>query len=317
MAPRTASSPTPHDASTLPEQRPGSALAPAMPPERLTRWAVDPADTSPTAACAKVIDLDPDHPGHSAPAPTGSTPRVVFLHGLVGLNDHWEDAVRLVRTRLPCTLFELPLLELNKEHCSIDGVTRLTERFLREHVREPAVLVGNSFGGHVALRLAIERPDLVRGLVLAGSSGLIEASIVANVQIRPSRAWLERKIGELFFDPGKMRQADVDRAHAALSQRGHARAMVRLSRSARRDVLRNHVGRITAPTLLVWGRHDVVTPPEAGERFHRLIRGSRLEWLEHCGHVPMIEHPEAFAAALLSFVESLPRIVPPAGAPTP
>ncbi len=288
-----------------------------MQPARLTLWAVDPADPSPTGVCAKVIDIEPDQPDRSAPTTAGSTPRVVFLHGLVGLNDHWEDAVRLVRTRLPCTLFELPLLELQKEHCSIDGVTRLTERFLREHVGEPAVLVGNSFGGHVALRLAIARPDLVRGLVLAGSSGLIEASIVADVQIRPSRAWLERKIGELFFDPGKMRQADVDRAHSALNQRGHARAMVRLSRSARRDVLRNQVGRITAPTLLVWGRQDVVTPPEAGEHFHKLIRGSRLEWLDRCGHVPMIEHPEAFAAALLSFVESLPPIVPTAGVPTP
>ncbi|MFN0012434.1 MAG: alpha/beta fold hydrolase [Phycisphaerales bacterium] len=272
-------------------------IAPAMQPASLTLWPVDPAERNGGAIHAKVIDILP-------PRATGLA-RVVFLHGLVGLNDHWEEVVRLVRDRVPCTLFELPLLELRGEHCSIEGVARLTERFLREHVGGPAVLVGNSFGGHVALRMAIERPDLVRGLVLAGSSGLIEASIVADVQIRPSRAWLERKIGELFFDQSKMRQSDVDRAHAELSERGSARAMVRLSRSARRDVLRDRVGNIAVPTLLIWGRQDVVTPPDAAERFHTLIRGSRLEWFDGCGHVPMIEHPGPFASALVDFVRGL------------
>ncbi len=275
----------------------GGGLPAAMLPARLTLWPVHPGDTSVGAINAKVIDILPLRPTTAA--------RVVFLHGLVGLNDHWEEVVRLARERVPCTLFELPLLELRGEHCSIEGVARLTERFLREHVGGPSVLVGNSFGGHVALRMAIERPDLVRGLVLAGSSGLIEASIVAEVQIRPSREWLERKIGELFFDQSKMRPSDVDRAHAELSQRGRARAMVRLSRSARRDVLRDQVGSIAAPTLLIWGRQDVVTPPEAAERFHTLIRGSRLEWLDGCGHVPMIEHPGPFAAALVQFVQAL------------
>ncbi len=269
-------------------------------PAGLTLWPVNTPEAGRGACglCARVVDVGPDDGG-------GGGAPVVFLHGLVGLNDHWDEVVRRVRGRVACTLFELPLLDLEKEHSSIDGVARLTERFLREHVGRPAVLVGNSFGGHVALRLAIEHPGLVRGLVLAGSSGLIEASIVADVQIRPSRAWLERKIGELFFDAACMRAADVDRAHAELSQRGKARAMVRLSRSARRDVLRQHVGRISVPTLLIWGRQDVVTPPEAAERFHELIRGSRLTWFDRCGHVPMIEHPEAFAGALLEFVAAL------------
>ena len=49
------------------------------------------------------------------------------------------------------------------EYRSINGVTDLTARFLDHHFNgEPVMLVGNSFGGHVALRMAIERPDLVR-----------------------------------------------------------------------------------------------------------------------------------------------------------
>ena len=106
-------------------------------------------------------------------AESGNGRPVVFLHGLVGLNDHWEGVVKSISDRARCMMLEIPLLGLRGPDCSIGGATELTVRFLEKHIGEPAVLVGNSFGGHVALRIALERPDLVNGLVLAGSSGLI------------------------------------------------------------------------------------------------------------------------------------------------
>jgi 2-hydroxy-6-oxonona-2,4-dienedioate hydrolase len=284
--------------------------------ERTTLWPLDPADQGEGALFAKVVEIGPGGAeggdraagaggGGGGVGGVGVRTPVVFLHGLVGLNDHWEEVVGRVQGRMRCVLFELPLLQLSGADCSIEGVTRLTERFLRESGLGPAVLVGNSFGGHVALRLAIERPGLVKGLVLAGSSGLIEKSIVADVQIRPSREWLRRKIGELFFDERFMREADLDRAHAELTDRHGARAMVKLSRSARRDVLREEIGRISAPVLLVWGREDVVTPMEAAHGFAERIRRSRLVVYERCGHVPMIECADRFAADLAEFVLGL------------
>jgi 2-hydroxy-6-oxonona-2,4-dienedioate hydrolase len=218
---------------------------------------------------------------------------VVFLHGLVGLNDHWEEVVRRVCHRVRCVMLEIPLLSLRGKDCSIDGVEVLTERFLVRYLAntdDAPILVGNSFGGHVALRIALDRPDLVGGLVLAGASGLIEKSMVSDVQIRPSREWLVRKIGELFYDPSRnMRDADVDRAHKELSDRAGARAMVKLSRSARRNHLGERIAEIGAPTLLIWGRNDVVTPPEAAEQFQSTLRDARIVWFDECGHAPMIE----------------------------
>ncbi len=232
---------------------------------------------------------------------------VVFLHGLVGLNDHWEPVVAKLKSSLRCVLFEMPLLRLSGEVCCIQGVTALTERYLTEKFGSKCILVGNSFGGHVALRIALNRPDLVGGLVLAGSSGILEKSLVSDLQIRPTRAWLRRKIGELFFDETNMSEADVDRAFAELSGRTGSRAMVKLSRSARRDELRDRIGELAMPTLIVWGRQDVVTPPEAAESFARLIAGSRLEWLDKCGHVPMIEKTEEFAELMLDFIAKMPK----------
>lgn len=248
----------------------------------------------------------PDSDGLSATVhDIGTGIPFVFLHGLVGLNEHWEGVVDRVKSDVRCILFELPLLELRGDQCSIHGATDVTAAFLRQYLGEPAVLVGNSFGGHVATRLAIHEPDVVRGLVLAGSSGLIEKSMVADVQIRPSREWLRRKIGELFFDQRMMREADLDRAYQALSNRGGARAMVKLSRSARRDHLGDSMRRISAPTLLIWGRQDIVTPPEAADGFKKAIPHSSLVWFDNCGHAPMIERPDEFAEAVRSFLRTL------------
>ena len=247
---------------------------------------------------ATIVDVGPQ---------TG--PTFVFLHGLVGLNEHWENVVRRFSEHVRCLMLQIPLLELSGEDCSIQGVSTLTARFLDDHfgpeANLPVALVGNSFGGHVALLLAIERPDLVRALVLAGSSGLIEKSMVSDVQIRPSREWLRRKIGELFFDKKHLSESDIERAYKELSSRSGARAMVKLSRSARRNHLGTKLGQIKAPTLLIWGREDIVTPPEAAEGFRASIPGSKIVWIERCGHAPMIECPQQFADALLHFAKDL------------
>jgi pimeloyl-ACP methyl ester carboxylesterase len=252
-----------------------------------------------TGLSGKSIPVDVADVGRGRP--------LVFLHGLVGLNEHWEEVTSRATARARCVMLQLPLLELRGDDCSIDGASALTISFLERHVREPSILVGNSFGGHVALRIALDRPDLVRALVLAGSSGLIERTTVKDVQIRPTRPWLEEKIGELFFDRSKMRHADVDRAFQELASRDHARAMIRLSRSARRNHLGKRIAAIKAPTLLIWGRQDVVTPPEACDELKSKIKDSRVVWFDRCGHAPMLECPELFGDALCDFMTELDR----------
>jgi pimeloyl-ACP methyl ester carboxylesterase len=244
----------------------------------------------------------------------GSGRPVVFLHGLVGLNDHWEDVVRRVQHKMRCIMLELPLLQLQGEDCGVGGVSILTEQFLRgtlgigRSTDEQPLLVGNSFGGHVALRIALQSPDLVGGLVLAGSSGLIERTMVKEITVRPSREWMRRKIAELFHDPEKhMREADLDRAHREISSRSGARAMVKLSRSARSDHLGERIQNIKQPCLLIWGRNDIVTPPEAAHEFMAKLADARIVWFDQCGHAPMIERPDDFARAMIDFGHELDR----------
>jgi 2-hydroxy-6-oxonona-2,4-dienedioate hydrolase len=162
------------------------------------------------------------------------------------------------------------------------------------------VLVGNSFGGHVALRIAHKRPDLVRGWCSRARAACSSGRWCAGRRSAP-RDWVKEKIEELFYDKNALDESDIDRAHEVLNTRQGARAMVRLSRTARRNHLGDVLGDIATPTLLIWGREDVVTPPSAAQGFHDLMPDTELVWVERCGHTPMLEAPQVFADALLGF----------------
>jgi pimeloyl-ACP methyl ester carboxylesterase len=63
------------------------------------------------------------------------------------------------------------------------------------------------------------------------------------------------------------------------------------------------LGRIEAPTLLIWGASDRVVTPDYGRAYSRLIPASRFELIEAAGHHPEIEQPEAFAERVSRFLE--------------
>ena len=62
--------------------------------------------------------------------------------------------------------------------------------------------------------------------------------------------------------------------------------------------------RVTAPTLVVWGREDGIVPVECGEQYRRLLPHATLAVLERCGHLPLIERPDEFAALVTDFLGS-------------
>jgi len=264
-----------------------------LPRERRSRW--DREDLVAPPVRADVQSLGEGKP-------------VVFLHGLLGLNRHWTRTAQELAPDHRCVMIEAPLLELRGRRCSVEGVQTVIQHELAEHVGEPAVLVGNSLGGHIATRIALAEPDMVRGLVLAGSSGLFERSFEKDVQHRPSQEWINKKISELFADPSRMPEDAVDHAYHELRKRGSARALVRLSRSAKADHMGDRLPKVVAPTLLLWGKQDVVTPPHVAEEFEALIPNSRLEWIEGCGHAPMLERPVELARGIARFLKNLEEI---------
>ena len=236
----------------------------------------------------------------------GNGPPIVLLHGLLGTNEHWSQTARELAQTHRVVSLEVPVLDLEGRDCSVAGLQTIIEDLIREADIDHAIIAGNSLGGHVAAKLAIERPEWIVGLILMGASGLQERATGSEVVTTPSRDWLADRFGVMFHDRHRhMTDADLDRAFGLLSDRRKVRAFVRLCRSSRMDGLAEKLACLTMPTLLIWGRNDVVTPPEAAAGFARAIPHARIRWIDRCGHAPMIEHPVELAEAIGSFAESL------------
>jgi pimeloyl-ACP methyl ester carboxylesterase len=140
---------------------------------------------------------------------------VLCLHGLFGASDHWERLVEAVSPRCRAMALSLPIFETPPDDLSVSGLRAHVEAFMDAERVPPAVVIGNSLGGHVALDLALHAPERVRGLVLSGSSGLFERSFTRGVPHRPSAAFVCEKMTEVFHDPAWSRPSGWRRSGTA------------------------------------------------------------------------------------------------------
>ena len=233
----------------------------------------------------------------------GTGEPVVLLHGLMGQMHHWDVVLDAVGAGYRLIAPTLPVFHPELREASVGALGRYVLRFLDALDIPRAVLGGNSLGGHVALRLALEHGERVSGLVLTGSSGLFERGFTSGVPHRPDRTWVRRKMEEVFFDPALVTDGWVEDVHRLVTTPASALRILRLARDARRDNLEERLGEIRVPTLLIWGLEDRITPPEVAERFRALIPDAHLWHLSKCGHTPMLERPAPFAEVLADWLD--------------
>jgi pimeloyl-ACP methyl ester carboxylesterase len=200
---------------------------------------------------------------------------------------------------------ELPVYGLPLESTTVAGLTDHVARFLHmEQIRLP-VLVGNSLGGHVALMHTLEGPQRVSGLVLTGASGIHEVILGDSKLKRFDREYVRNKAALTFYDPIHVTDELLDEVLSLVCDRQSAVRLIRMARSAKTDTLRERLGEIKIPSLLIWGRHDRLTPPEVALDFQQRLGNAELEFVDRCGHAPMIERPVRFGRLLLRFLSKL------------
>jgi 2-hydroxy-6-oxo-6-(2'-aminophenyl)hexa-2,4-dienoate hydrolase len=175
----------------------------------------------------------------------------------------------------------------------------------------PAVLVGNSMGGATALGVSVHRPDLVRALVLMGSAGLnveISKELLPIVNYDFTREGMTRLIRALTNDRFEIDEDLVSYRFAlaaeADTRRAYAATMGWIKEQGGLFYEEDFIRRVGVPTLVVNGKDDKVVPMASAFRFLQLIDDSWGYIIPHCGHWAMIEHPESFAEATLSFIEA-------------
>lgn len=157
--------------------------------------------------------------------------------------------------------------------------------YMDDHGLEQVDLLGHSFGGRVAIRLASKYPERVRRLVLIDSAGLPpKRSLVQKLRMRWSK-WLGVALSLLspFFGPGLKEWHGRRYGSEDYKNAGPLRGT--LVKTVTEDLTRN-ASEIKAPTLLIWGERDTTTPLEMGRRFQSLIAGSKLVQLPGKDHFP-------------------------------
>jgi pimeloyl-ACP methyl ester carboxylesterase len=174
----------------------------------------------------------------------------------------------------------------------------------------PAVIVGHCMGSYVAQRFGIDHPERTRGIVLMAS--------FTTLRGKPQLAELSEAVSNLTdpVDPSFVREFQmstlaqpVSRAFLDTIVRESLKLPARVWRAALKGLLEadfsRDLGRIEAPTLIVWGDQDALFPRSDQDTLAAAIPGSRLVVYPGAGHALHWENPRRFAADLTAFTESL------------
>lgn len=234
----------------------------------------------------------------------GVGPEILLLHGLFGALSNWNDVSPLMAKYSKPIALQFPLLTAPRNDVKVKSLAAYTWYFVKKRAIEPVILCGNSMGGHVALRLCLADPSMVKCLILTGTSGLYEHS-VDSLPIRPDQRFIKDQMARVFYDKKFITDEAVDTIYQVIKQKRNVLNIISAARSAKKDYLLSNLKEINVPTLLLWGEDDEVTTMDVAEAFHKNIKNSKLVTIKNCGHAPMIEHPHWFAEEVKKFISSL------------
>jgi pyruvate dehydrogenase E2 component (dihydrolipoamide acetyltransferase) len=253
--------------------------------------------------------------------PPDATETIVFLHGLGGAQSTWASVLGDFASIHRIAAIDLPghgasdKPSPDSADYSIPGLAAKVGEVLEQLELSPAVLVGHSLGGAAAIQLALERPKLVRALVLVNSVALgpeISGELLDRIESEPSREEARRLL-ELFFENRRyILERGIDDMFAARAAPGADAAVKAIAASAfSRDgqnlVLIDRLGDLEAPVLLIWGERDRVVPATHAVAAATAVPTSWLEIMEGVGHVPQVEAAAAFSGIVNRWLTALPR----------
>ena len=232
----------------------------------------------------------------------GQGEQMVLLHGLFGALSNWDSVINAFSSNYRILIPLLPIYEMPLKGARMEGLVSFFERFVNQLGLKNIILIGNSLGGHVALIYALNHQEKISKMVLTGSSGLFENAMGGSFPKRGSYEYIKDRVEYTFYDP-KIANQVVDDVIDVTKDIPKCLRIVSIAKSAQRHNLANDLPSIQIPTLLVWGLNDTITPPMVAYEFNRLLPNSKLKFIDHCCHAPMMEHPEKFNRILYEFLE--------------
>jgi pimeloyl-ACP methyl ester carboxylesterase len=269
-------------------------------------------------------------------------PPIVFVHGLGGSHLNWVPvgpALSADRRVVALDLRGFGLTPGSRHDADVTSNAALLDRFIREVIGEPVVLVGNSMGGLISILQASAHPETVAGTVLVDPAlpavqrrmdPLVTAMFLfyslpgigelylrrARTRSQP-RAQVRQVIELCFADPGRASEQVLAASEALTTTRqgmpGTEGAFLRAARSLVRIVgaaraYRRRMRAIQPPVLLIQGEQDRLVSAEAARRVARDNPSWRGSFLPGVGHTPQLEVPEQFVEIVSGWLSDQPAL---------
>lgn len=241
----------------------------------------------------------------------GSGAPVLLIHGLGGSIESWTNNIGELAKGMRVIAVDLPgfgLSDKPKMNYTIKFYKEFVVQFLKQLQLEQASIVGSSLGGHVAAEVAINHPSFVNKLVLISPAGALPRSfkgspaLLRYVKVLDTKSVQQVKQALSAVDNKPVDDSYAELVYQKILMPGAREAFLSaLAGSAKAPRLTNRLGRIKAPTLLLWGKEDAMIPVKFVEPFVRM-KNCRIVMLEHCGHRPHFERPELFNRIVSEFL---------------
>ena len=179
--------------------------------------------------------------------------------------------------------------------------------FLQEQGLEPVTLVGHFMGGWLAAEMAVMCPHVVDRLILVDAAGIKpHENEIADIFLLGQEETRRRAVVDLeqALEYQELFPEDPSPEQRELQARNQEMAARLCWKPYMYDPSLPHLlPRLCVPALLIWGRDDAIAPLECGQLYQQAIPHSRLEVLDHCGHLPQIERPDEFTRLVVNFLQ--------------
>jgi pimeloyl-ACP methyl ester carboxylesterase len=248
--------------------------------------------TSRTTFREKFVDADGFHIRYLE---AGDGPPLVHFHGAGGLRLYRSHEL-LARTHR-VILFEVPGFgesPANERSQSVEDLGRTMAEAVTELGIDQFNLMGNSFGGRLALLTALQIPERIRALILVAP-----AAILPDNHVRPQDISPEERIKRLFAHPEQV-DLPTPASPEVLARQG---ALTRRLAAPGRAELEARMADFQPPVLVVWGTDDRMIPSEMGRIYVEKLPSAFLFLLYDAGHEADADRPQAFADLVSEFVE--------------
>lgn len=248
-------------------------------------------------------------------------PTLLLVHGFSGDKDNWSFLAPYLTRDYHIIAPDLPGFGENERNpdlaYDITAQTARLKAFVNALRLDRPHVAGNSMGGWIALRYALDYPGALASLILlnnAGINGEHESDLqkqAANLDYNPlvlaNLEDADRLVAMVVHKPPHIPSRLKPVIYAdGLKYRDQLDAIFWVIANEGRDhPLNDRLGDVKAPTLILWGRHDRLLDVSCVPVLEFGIAGSRSHIFEHVGHVPMVEDPKATADVMKGFLAKL------------